>query len=349
MYMENDVVTDYKKLSNRKINTVLRKKIFEIFIHGSVKPDKSTRDKEKSLLADKFNHDPEAFILGGFLDYLGDDYTSVEKEFIRDLAKRFERVALGFAFFTLQKEACRPVEALRLAQDQFRTGFIKAGIPEKKCQSVEDHQVCCKLLARFLYYDDPDIDLIEETALFHDVCEAVTGDFTPHCEISAAEKLQLEKLAIKLIAADGSDLSRKIRRAYRIFEGEDADLAKIRGLAKDCDRLEMILETFFVSDLVSAEDKKDPVKKHIISTNMQEFWDFAEENLKDARARIVFRIFEQGWKNPEMSFAKTLLCLPDMNGGENDFGNTIKQSLRRFKFVNRIIPDFPWQFKMYPD
>ena len=73
--------------------------------------------------------------------------------------------------------------------------------------------------------------------LFHDFGEAVIGDITPLCGVSAEEKFKKEDLAVASMAE-----SYQIPQLYRIFvELEQKETVEAK-IVKDLDRLDMMMQ-----------------------------------------------------------------------------------------------------------
>ncbi|HOO51900.1 MAG TPA: HD domain-containing protein, partial [Alphaproteobacteria bacterium] len=188
--------------------------------------------------------DPEAYINGGFIERIKGLYSPEDREFILEMADKFERVKLGFAYFSLIRSTRRPLEAILVSQNQLRTGWQKTGIPLWRNESVAAHMKDCKELAFFLFFDDPAIGIIETMLDFHDIGEVVIGDFTPTCPISKADKARLERLAIDLLCkhtmrVDDHFLAKQIFYSFNLYVGSEPQFDGLRSKVKDCDLLSM--------------------------------------------------------------------------------------------------------------
>lgn len=231
-------------------------------------------------------HDPQSYIDGGFINRIGGLYTPEERSFILDVSNRFERVKLGFTYFSLLGSNQRPFEALRLARSQLRTGWQKTGVPLKFNQPLDDHLAGIRKLAFLLFFDDPQIELIEKVCAYHDAGEPVIGDFTPHCPISKPDKSQIELLGVRLITASRTRginfLAQWIYDAVNLYDGNDPAQEVIRSKVRDCDLLEMCTEALFI--MVHCPEKQ----ARRINAKLQEFWDYVGPRLTNDRAKNFF-------------------------------------------------------------
>lgn len=230
--------------------------------------------------------DPQKYINGSFMNRIGRLYTPDEQQFILDISARFERVKLGFAYFSLLDSNKRPFEAVRLAQSQLRTGWQKTGVTLGFNQTLEAHLAGIQKLAFFLFFDDPDITQIEQICAFHDAGEPVIGDFTPHCPISREDKSRIELLGVHLITSSRSrginSLAQHIHDAVNIYDGSDPAYHNIRSKVKDCDLLEMCQEALFI--MVHCPEEQSAQ----VNARLQEFWDYVGSRLTNDRAKNFF-------------------------------------------------------------
>ncbi len=234
------------------------------------------------------------YLNGSFIDRMGGIYSSEERKFILDVSRQFERVKLGFAYFGLIDSQGAAEHAVRLAEKQLRTGFVKTGYPIEKIQTIGRHHRGTKELGFKLFFDDENAHLIEEIGEFHDVGEAVIGDFTPNCAISKSDKARIEALAVRLITrsrVDGDEfsLSGKIYKAISLYDGDDEQFADVRGKVKDCDLLEMCTESIRMMATAPQQDRAD------INIKLQDFWDYVGDHLKTDRAKNFFESI-QVWR-----------------------------------------------------
>lgn len=223
---------------------------------------------------------------GGFINRIGGLYTPEERAFIQDVAGRFERVKLGFAYFGLMRSTLRPLEALRLANYQYRAGWQKTGVPLGFNQDVGEHQESVRRLAFLLFFDDPKIELVERVCSFHDVGEAVIGDFTPRCEITKPEKAMIEDLGVRLITKTARDYEHPIaewmHEVVEIYEERKPEHADVQRMVKDCDLLDMAMEAVFLMG------NAPQAERTALNEKLQEFWDYIGPRLSTPRAQNFF-------------------------------------------------------------
>ncbi|CAG9536883.1 unnamed protein product [Cercopithifilaria johnstoni] len=120
-----------------------------------------------------------------------------------------------------------------------RTGWMKFNIPEP--ETVACHMYRMAVLAMLLD-DDCDRAKCIRMTLVHDLGEAIVGDITPHCGISATEKHRLEDEAMKKItemvpSTTGEDWY----SLWQEYEGSETKEAKI---VKHLDKFDMIVQAF---------------------------------------------------------------------------------------------------------
>uniref|UniRef100_A0A1I7VGM5 5'-deoxynucleotidase HDDC2 n=1 Tax=Loa loa TaxID=7209 RepID=A0A1I7VGM5_LOALO len=120
-----------------------------------------------------------------------------------------------------------------------RTGWTKFNIPEP--ETVACHMYRMAVLAMLMNGDCDRAKCIRMT-LVHDLAEAIVGDITPHCGISAGEKHQLEDEAMKKIMemvplTAGEDWY----SLWQEYEGSETKEAKI---VKHLDKFDMIVQAF---------------------------------------------------------------------------------------------------------
>lgn len=224
---------------------------------------------------------------GGFINRIGGLYTPEERTFILDVTDKFERVKLGFAYFALLRSTHRPLEAVHLANYQYRAGWQKTGVPLGFNQDVGEHQESVRRLAFLLYFDHSKIKLVERVCSFHDTGEAVIGDFTPKCDISKADKARIEDLGIRLITYTARNMDQHpfaewINEAVEIYEERVPEHSDVQIMVKDCDLLEMAMEAVFL--MGNAPQEERPALKE----KLQEFWDYIGPRLQTERAQHIF-------------------------------------------------------------
>ncbi|KAM3728858.1 5'-deoxynucleotidase HDDC2 [Dirofilaria immitis] len=120
-----------------------------------------------------------------------------------------------------------------------RTGWIKFNIPEP--ETVACHMYRMAVLAMLLD-DSCDRAKCIRMTLIHDLGEAIIGDITPYCGISATEKYRLENEAMKKITemvplTTGEDWY----SLWQEYEGNETREAKI---VKHLDKFDMIVQAF---------------------------------------------------------------------------------------------------------
>lgn len=106
---------------------------------------------------------------------------------------------IDFSMLQANEEAPSTQEQLEFFQHIFqlkktrRTGWLKRGIDN--CESIADHMYRMAMIAMIM-------ELPPETnrercimmALVHDLAEAIVGDITPECGISAEDKRSMESV-----------------------------------------------------------------------------------------------------------------------------------------------------------
>ncbi|VDK77449.1 unnamed protein product [Litomosoides sigmodontis] len=120
-----------------------------------------------------------------------------------------------------------------------RTGWTKFNIPEP--ETVACHMYRMAVLA-MLMDDDCDRAKCIRMTLVHDLGEAIIGDITPHCGISATEKHQLEDEAMKKITEmvppeAGEDW-------YSLWQEYEGNQTKEAKIVKHLDKFDMIVQAF---------------------------------------------------------------------------------------------------------
>ena len=120
-----------------------------------------------------------------------------------------------------------------------RTGWSRVGVPEDDVESVAEHtfRTCfiAMVLGDILKFDT---GKLLKLALLHDVAEVVTGDITPHDNITPEEKLDREEAAIREIfgAVQGAEEYISLWHEYSAQESKEAIV--IRNI----DKFEMALQ-----------------------------------------------------------------------------------------------------------
>jgi putative hydrolase of HD superfamily len=123
----------------------------------------------------------------------------------------------------------------------FRQGWLRAGVPAARCESVAEHSFAVALLCLFVadsLFPEVDAARLVRMALLHDLGEAYVGDITPHDGMDRAAKHRLEREAVERIVgklARGADYLALWDEYER---GESLEARLVRQL----DRLEMGLQ-----------------------------------------------------------------------------------------------------------
>lgn len=232
-----------------------------------------------------------AFLRTTYKEYLAKKFQPDDVNFILRVGTKFPRVRLGFAYFSLLAVDDRPEEAMHICGLQGRTGYARTSIPTKMIQVIADHHEGTERLANMLFKDDPELDDIVLACRYHDIAEALTGDFSKYCDISARDRRRIEKLAFELISPENapnlSQQAKDIRRCYELTCGDDPAHKAIRAKFKDCDALEMPMEVAFLMS------QKLTVNRVQLMNELQPFWMSAEAGLKSSRAKNFFKALEQ--------------------------------------------------------
>ena len=123
----------------------------------------------------------------------------------------------------------------------FRQGWLRAGVPEARCESVAEHSFAVALLALFVAEERfPDLDAGEvvKMALVHDLAEVFAGDITLHDGVAKDEKERRERESMTRLFAGvpGGE------RVALLWEEYEAQASREAVLVKQMDRLEMALQ-----------------------------------------------------------------------------------------------------------
>ncbi len=125
-----------------------------------------------------------------------------------------------------------------------RNGWVRSGVelPESDSDHMHRAAVCAMLIPGEL----PDGTRIDRDkcirmALSHDLCEAISGDFTPECNITIEEKNRLERESMCEIRRilGGHDLGQEL---LDLWEEYEAGTTPESRFVKDIDKFEMILQ-----------------------------------------------------------------------------------------------------------
>ena len=203
-----------------------------------------------------------------------------EHMLVRDVSARFARVQSGFAYFSLLSPEERPQAALAVTRLQARSGWARTGVSADFIQSIDDHQRSGVVVAGLLFGDTPDLTVLQRMFRYHDIGEAVIGDFTPHCPINRDEKAALEHLAVRFLCADGDHaLAREMLESFEMFDGYRPIDAGLATRAKDIDLAEMIVESAVI------RAGTPPHKRAQADAALSEFETYVGARLQTPRAR----------------------------------------------------------------
>lgn len=123
----------------------------------------------------------------------------------------------------------------------FRQGWLRAGVPEARCESVAEHSFMVALLSLLVAEDRyPDLDAarVVKMALLHDLAEALAGDITLHDGVPREEKVRRERDAMGAILR-GLPGEEGLLATWEEYESGATREAR---LVRQIDRLEMALQ-----------------------------------------------------------------------------------------------------------
>ena len=157
----------------------------------------------------------------------------------------------------------------------YRQGWLKSGIDKNKCESVADHSFSTTITALFLA-EHFQLELnLEKTiimALIHETGEIVIGDITPHDDITAAKKYQMELESVKKIFS-GWKYQTKFLNIWKEFEeGKTVEARYVKAL----DKLDMALQ----AKIYEMNEKK----------SMRNFYENLSLNLPEDLAELLKEI-----------------------------------------------------------
>lgn len=161
-----------------------------------------------------------------------------------------------------------------------RSGWIRK-VNIKEPESVADHTFRTSILCMIIG-DMKKLDTLKmiRMALIHDACESITGDLM-HYEMSEKEeskKKQLEdKAMIQILSLLPDDIKKNYSEIWKDFQDEKSKEAE---LVREMDKLEMVFQA-----LEYEEEGYDKEK-------LSEFWDSAEDSIKDHDAKAIFNILK---------------------------------------------------------
>jgi putative hydrolases of HD superfamily len=136
-----------------------------------------------------------------------------------------------------------------------RQGWLIRKVPMPESDSDHMHRVA---LTGMLYHSSASVDLdysacpdlhpdkIDATKLLrmavtHDICEAIAGDITPHCQ-NQSNRRELEEEAMQQIARIvGEPLGSELAALWKEYEDQTTPLAVV---VKDLDKFEMLAQAF---------------------------------------------------------------------------------------------------------
>lgn len=145
---------------------------------------------------------------------------------------------------------------------QKRNGWLLMKI--KNPESVADHIFAMSFLA-ILLIDEKKFDLkrILIQIIIHEICEAKIGDITPYDNYTCQQKSDMEKEAAFEILNEIDESG----ELYSYWEEFELKKSKEGMIAKDIDKLELVLQAFFY-------EKDEDI-------NLIEFYDNAKKSIKN--------------------------------------------------------------------
>ena len=114
-----------------------------------------------------------------------------------------------------------------------RQGWLDAGIPNDKAESVADHSFRTALLVAFLSPRGIDRDKAVRMALVHDLAESVMGDLTPRSGVPKRKKAKLEERALQALGSD------EVLHLWKEYEDGKSPEAKV---VRDADVYERVIQ-----------------------------------------------------------------------------------------------------------
>jgi putative hydrolase of HD superfamily len=176
-----------------------------------------------------------------------------------------------------------------------RTGWIKRGIPNP--ETVAEHMY----RSQFIAYDfakrlGEDPIFCAHMMMIHDLPEARSGDITPDCGISKAEKAELEmKAAQELAALSGNP------EFFTIFQEYEENKSLRAQLCKDADQIECIVQALEYG--AAYPEKREA---------LENFWPYTYAKLQTA---VAFEMFDELfarkrnlWQSPDDTKVFQLAC-----------------------------------------
>jgi putative hydrolase of HD superfamily len=155
----------------------------------------------------------------------------------------------------------------------YRQGWLKRGVPSKRCESVAEHTLGVAILAVWLAraaFAELDVPKVLCMALFHDFGEIYTGDLIPSDAVSADEKHLRELQSVQQVLGKLPRGEHYLAIWEEFEQGESPEARFIRQV----DRLEM----GFQAAIYGLQGLVDP----------QEFLHTVDQALVDPRLKIFF-------------------------------------------------------------
>lgn len=129
--------------------------------------------------------------------------------------------------------------ALNQLKQLYRQGWLRAGIPPDRCESVAEHTFGVLSLAFWLGSQSGlDLERVAWLALVHDFGEIFAGDLTPGDGVPPGEKQARERAAVARVCAGLPGGAEWLAR-WEEFEAGNSPEAR---LVRQVDRLEMALQ-----------------------------------------------------------------------------------------------------------
>lgn len=166
----------------------------------------------------------------------------------------------------------------------YRQGWLKAGVPRERCETVADHifgvAMLCWLLVEAGHAPQVDPNRALRMALIHELGEIYTGDLTPSDDVPPEEKHTRERQSLERVL-ENLPGAEDIRALWEEFEAGNTPEAQ---LVRQADRLEMALQAV---TYVREGTLKDPssffhsTHQAVEHPSLKEWLEFAER-LRDA-------------------------------------------------------------------
>jgi putative hydrolase of HD superfamily len=155
----------------------------------------------------------------------------------------------------------------------FRQGWLRAGVPERACESVAEHSFGVAILALVVaeeLFPELDAGKAVTIALLHDLAEARAGDITVHDGVPQAEKERREREAMARMFEGVPNAPRYVA----LWEEYEAQSSREAVLVRQLDRLEMALQ--------------GAVYEHQTGADLQEFMESARRVMEWEEIRRLF-------------------------------------------------------------